>query len=338
MQALVFTAPNEMQFREEPAPELDRNATCEEVIVKVAHCGICGSDMHAYHGHDMVRRPPPLILGHEAAGTIVDGPRSGERVAINPLMSCGTCIDCQRGEPHLCSERRLLSMKGSPGAFAEYVRVRAENCLALPDGMPTEVAALTEPMAVCNHAVSLGERWMRRPLSEAYAVVVGGGAIGLGTALALAARGVRDIAIAETSGLRRERLSSFGPFVAYDPAAQNGAPDDSSADLVFDAFGSGRSRAEASRVVRPGGAIVHIGLAGGDDGIDVRKLTLQEVGFLGTYCYTPADVRETLDGLAKGRYGDLSWTEQRPLAEGAESFQDLDGGQVASAKIVLAME
>ncbi|MEO0671980.1 MAG: alcohol dehydrogenase catalytic domain-containing protein, partial [Pseudomonadota bacterium] len=241
MKALVFTAPNEMTYREEDEPDAEAAVAAGDVIVDVAHCGICGSDMHAYHGADLVRRPPPLILGHEGAGTIIAGEGEGTRVTINPLIGCGVCDHCVRGDTHLCAKRRLLSMKGAPGAFAERVRVPSANCVAIPDGLSTALAALTEPLAVCHHAVSVGARWLTRPVSEARAVVVGGGAIGLGTALVLAARGVRDIALAETLPARRERLARFDAFRVYDPTvADADRPDDSSAELVFDAFGGGR--------------------------------------------------------------------------------------------------
>ena len=89
MKALVYTNPNALEWREEPEP-LPGN---DEVLVRVDAVGICGSDMHAYHGHDL-RRPPPLVLGHEAAGSIVSGPNAGKRVAVNPLVNCGVCEFC----------------------------------------------------------------------------------------------------------------------------------------------------------------------------------------------------------------------------------------------------
>ena len=92
MKALVYTQPNTLLLREEPEPS-PRN---DEVLVRVDAVGICGSDMHAYHGHDS-RRPPPLVLGHEAAGSIVSGPNSGTRVAVNPLVTCGGCDACLAG-------------------------------------------------------------------------------------------------------------------------------------------------------------------------------------------------------------------------------------------------
>ena len=157
------------EFRDEPDPV----ANPDEVIVKVEAVGICGSDMHAYHGHDS-RRPPPIILGHEAAGRIVTGPRSGERVTINPLIVDATCPYAIEGRWHLSPTRQILSMPPRPGAFAQYVRVPESNVERIPDSLPIEHAALAEPIAVSWHAVRLGMEKLALPLAAARIVVLGG--------------------------------------------------------------------------------------------------------------------------------------------------------------------
>lgn len=331
MRALVYTGPEQMALRDVPDPE----PTNDEVMVRISACGICGSDMHAYHGHDE-RRPPPLILGHEAAGTVLTGALAGKRVAINPLVTCGTCDMCIEGRTNVCASRQIISTPARPGAFAELVRIPERQLVVVPDGLALEIAALSEPVAVSYHSVTLGERALARPLSAARIVVIGGGAIGLAAAQVLASRGGRNILIAETSAIRRKRIDAAGRFKTYDPAAAN-APKASTIDLVVDAYGGKGSRAESSRVVRPGGVIVHIGLASGEGGLDIRKVTLQEVTFIGTYCYTMADFKETLAGLADGTFGPIDWIEERPLGVGAEAFQELHHGKVAAAKIVLRM-
>jgi L-iditol 2-dehydrogenase len=106
-------------------------------------------------------------------------------------------------------------------------------------------------------------------------------------------------------------------------------------DLVIDAVGAVATRAAASRLVKPGGVIIHVGLLPGSEGFDVRKITLQEIIVAGTYCYTPLEFRQTLDAIAAGRLGPLDWIEQRPLADGPSAFQDIDAGRTAAAKIVL---
>ena len=330
MKALVYTGPKTLVVRDEPDPQAN-----EDVIVRVQVCGICGSDMHAYLGHDE-RRPPPQILGHEAIGIATGGALEGRRVAVNPLLTCGDCDACRGGRPHVCRSRQIMSMMPRAGAFAELVRVPESNLTAVPDGLGTEIAALTEPLAVGYHAVNLGERALHLPLAGARIAVIGGGAIGLCVAQVLESRGARKVLIAETSEIRRARLDKSGRFASYDPTGSR-APQAASIDLVLDAYGGKASRAEASRLVAPGGVIVHIGLGSAEGGIDVRKLTLQEVKFIGSYCYTPVEFRETLAGLAAGIFGAFDWTEQRPLSEGAAAFAELDAGTVAAAKIMLRM-
>src|SRR5207253_2651436 len=146
--------------------------------------------------------------------------------------------------------------------------------------------------------------FLRRPLSAARCVVLGGGAIGLGSALVLAMQGAREIAIAEPNAARRRTAAQAGDFRAYAPGGPE-EPADATIDLVIDAVGAAATRAAASRLVRPGGVIVHAGLLPGSEGLDIRKLTLQEIVFAGTYCYTPGDFRETLAAIASGRLGAL---------------------------------
>lgn len=329
MKALVYTGPNTLVYRDEPDPE-PRN---DEVVVRVEAVGICGSDMHGYHGFDE-RRPPPLILGHEAAGIATSGRLAGKRVTVNPLVTCGACDFCLDGRAHLCRARQIISMMPRPGAFAELVRVPEQNLVEVPEGLHITKAALAEPMAVAYHAVQLGVSRSPRPTSSLTCGVIGGGAIGLCCALVLAMEGARRIHIAEPNAARRATASEAGSFDVYEPGTAE-EPGDATVDLVLDAVGADRSRAAACRLVKPGGVIVHIGLLPGTGGVDVRKITLQEITLVGTYCYTMVDFRETVAALAAGRLGKLDWLEQRPLREGPAAFMDLDHGRTAAAKIVL---
>ena len=329
MKALVYTGPKRVKFQEVPDPV----PAPGEAILEVESVGICGSDMHAFVGHDE-RRPAPLILGHEAAGTILSGPRKGTRVAVNPLVTCGDCEDCLDGRTNLCATRQIISMPPREGAFAGLLRMPEKNLLEIPDTLSADRAALTEPIACGWHAVNLAMKALRRPLAAARAVVLGGGAIGLGAALVLAARGAADIFIGETNKARHKLLRGAGAFNVYDPISGNG-PDAGSAQLVIDAFGGPATRKAASALVRSGGVIVHIGLAGFEGGLDIRRMTLQEVTFIGTYTYTALDFRETLAAIVKGRLGPLDWIETRHLCDGQNAFIDILSGSVAAPKIVL---
>ncbi len=166
MKALVYTAANQCEIREVDVP----SPGVGQVIIDLAFCGICGSDMHAWHGHDE-RRIPPLVLGHEAVGIAREGKLAGQRVAINPLMSCKNCVSCLSGNEHLCPSRELIGMR-VPGAFAESVAVDEDNLNVLPEGLSFFDAALAEPLACAVHAVRLFDGKGHRDQST---VILGGG-------------------------------------------------------------------------------------------------------------------------------------------------------------------
>ncbi len=327
MKALVYTANEEMTYRDEPEP----NPTAGDALIAIESVGICGSDMHAYLGHDE-RRVPPLILGHEAVGTVIDGSSPGQRVVLNPLITCGVCDDCLGGRQNLCSERDLIGMYRA-GAFAEQIAIPETNLIPVPDGMPGAQAALTEPGATGLHAILLAERVVSRPLSESRVLVFGAGSVGLLTALLLQDKGAAEVVVAETNPLRRQLVEQHCPFELIDPIQAPPAPQ--AFDCVFDAVGGAPTREQSIAAVKSGGIVVHIGLMDNKGSMDVRSMTLREITFIGTYTYTPVDLRATLAKLHSGALGDLGWVEQRPLASGAEAFAELLQGQCAAPKVVL---
>ena len=322
MKALVYDGPKIVSYREVPDPVPNQ----DNVLIKIKAVGICGSDMHAYLGHDE-RRPAPLILGHEAAGIISGGDRNGERITINPLVSCGTCWACCNSRENICPNRQIISMPPREGAFAQYVTMPERNLVAVPSDYCLQKAALVEPLAVGWHTAKLAVRAIDLSM-EKRALVIGGGAIGLATALALRALGIDDIVISEFNPLRREYLREHIDAKVVEKT-------DSSFSIIIDAVGFGSTRAIASQLVSPGGVIAHVGLGDNTDGLDVRRITLQEITFIGTYTYTAKDFKDTAEALFTGRLGSLEWIEKRPLSEGKASFRELLGNTVAAPKIVL---
>ena len=273
MKALVYDGVETLNYRDMPDPV----AGSDTHLIKIEAVGICGSDMHAYLGHD-ARRPAPLILGHEAAGTIVGGAQDGRRVTVNPLVNCGTCAACKAGRENICPERQIISMPPREGAFAQYVAMPDSNLVTVPDAIPMDKAALAEPLAVSWHTARLALEALH-PSMERRALVIGGGAIGLAAALALKAMGARDVTIAEPNDARRA-------FLAETCGQATMANASGSFEMVIDAVGYGATRASASACVMPGGVIAHVGLGDSAEGFDVRYATLQEVTFIGTYTYT----------------------------------------------------
>lgn len=328
MKALVYTNTKEVVYRDEPEPVLDPG----EVLLKVEATGICGSDMHAYHGRDP-RRVPPLILGHEVAGIIESGPQKGLRAVINPLITCGTCHYCDTGFSNLCDQRELIGMR-LEGAYAEYVKIPSRNLILIPDTLSFVHASLAEPTATALHALNMARIKSSRPLSELKVMVIGGGAIGMLVALLLKGYGCFDVLLAETNNLRGKSAADHIGCQFFNPISDSTGKDDSF-DLVIDCVGGGKTRELAMTAIKPGGIFVHIGLMDSQDGLDIRKLTLFEITLIGVYCYTAADVRAAVKGIDTGLLGDLSWVETRSLSQGAQAFSDLDKGLIAAAKVVL---
>lgn len=304
----------------------DPSPAAGEVLVRVDSAGICGSDMHAYLGHDE-RRPAPLVLGHEVSGVIVGGARDAARVTINPLVACGSCAACQTGRENLCPNRQIISMPPREGGFAQFVTIPEANVVIVPGDVSMEKAALAEPLAVSWHAARLGLEALN-PAVEPAAQIIGGGAIGLAAALVLRAMGCEDITVIEPNAARRAYISDKAGLKTVAQAQGE-------TSLVVDAVGYAATREVASAAASPGGVILHIGLGSASGGLDIRRLTLQEIAFIGTYTYTAQDFRDTAAAMFAGRLGALDWIEARPLSQGAAAFDDIRNGRVAAPKIIL---
>ncbi|MEJ6392972.1 alcohol dehydrogenase catalytic domain-containing protein [Gymnodinialimonas sp. 2305UL16-5] len=324
MKALVYDGIETLVFRDVDRP-VPRDG---EHLIRVEAVGICGSDMHAYLGHD-ARRPAPLILGHEAAGVIEGGARDGDRITINPLVTCGHCPACASGRDNLCPDRQIISMPPREGAFAQYVAMPDANLVTVPEDVPLTKAALAEPLAVSWHAARLAVEALH-PDMDRRACVIGGGAIGLAAALALRAMGIAQITLIEPNALRRAFLTDH-----CGEDARPSADETRQVPLVIDAVGYAATRATASAIVSPGGVIAHVGLGEDMGGLDIRRMTLQEVSFIGTYTYTAQDFRDTAQAMFDGALGPLDWTEARALADGAAAFADIRAGRIAAPKIIL---
>jgi alcohol dehydrogenase len=331
MRALVYTQPNEVQLQDRPMPE----AAPGEVVLAIEAVGICGSDMHAWHGHDP-RRKPGLVLGHEFVGRVVasaaPGFAVGTRFTGNPLITCGVCEYCVEGRDNLCAHRTMVGMT-RPGAYAEFMSIPATSLVPMPQSLSYRAAALTEPAATAWHALNLTRRALVRPLQDCRVLVIGGGAIGMLTALLLRHLGVSRVVLAELNPLRREAVAQHAGCLVIDP--RQAPPVEAGFEVVIDAVGAKATRTQALSAVKPGGVVMHVGLQDWASEIDMRKLTLAEVTLLGTYTYTTAEMHATVAALAQGAFGDLSWVEERALDAGQQAFVDLDQGRCAAAKVLL---
>ena len=332
MQALVYTDTKTIIYREEKDPkQIDG-----ESIIKVAASGICGSDMHAYHGMDE-RRIPPLILGHEVSGIINQGKESGKKVVLNPLITCGSCDYCKNGREHLCTKRIILGMNKPierQGGFAEYVSIPNKNIYELPKDLSMKEAPIAEPCAVALHAVELGEKEISKPIKDSKALLIGAGAIGLLCGLILSkVKNCKDIVIVDPNDKRLRESIKYLDADGFNPESKNILRDNF--DIVFDTVGLENTRQQAIKCIKPGGIIIHIGLTQPAGNFDFRKATLQEITFIGTYCYTNKDFEKTLNILNTKKIGSLEWIEYRNLKEGSSAFKEIHNGTCSAPKIIL---
>jgi len=332
MRALVYTDTQKIIYKEENNPKLTKG----ESIIKVCASGICGSDMHAYHGKDN-RRIPPLILGHEISGVVDKGKEYGKEVVLNPLITCGECDYCKKGKEHLCSKRIILGMNRPierQGGFAEFVSIPERNIYNLPSGLNIKEAPIAEPTAVALHAVELGEETISKDFKNVKALVIGGGAIGLLCGLILSkVKKCDDIVIVDPNKKRLKECSKYLDATAVNPESK--VIIENNFDIVFDTVGLETTRIQAIQSIKPGGAIIHIGLTQASGSFDFRKATLQEITFIGTYCYTNRDFKKTLAILSNKEIGSLDWIEYRSLKDGAKAFKEIHDGSCSSPKIVL---
>lgn len=286
--AATLFGPEDLRMVESEMPPLAAGM----VRIRFGAAGICGSDMH-YFRHartgDFVVKSP-LILGHEIAGTVsalgegVNGPAIGTRVAVNPSRWCRECSQCLAGRPNLCEAIYFMgSASKTPhmqGGFATAFDATPAQCVAIPDHVPFEAAALAEPLAVCLHAVGrAGELFGRRGL------ILGAGPIGLITMLAAQAGGMTDIAVADIAAAPLAFATTLGASSAFDIAADPEALSKTQPfDIVFEASGSPAGLASAIGAARRGGTVVQIGnLPGGQIPMPANAIMAKELNFLGTF-------------------------------------------------------
>ena len=332
MYALVYTGTNKIDFREEKDPI----AKPGETLIKVKASGICGSDMHAYHGNDE-RRIPPLILGHEVSGTSLEGKYKNKDVVINPLISCEKCDYCKNQREHLCPERTMIGMSTPikrEGGLAELVSVPEKNIFEVPKKLSIKEAALAEPAAVALHAVLLAEQNLKKPLSECKILIQGAGAIGLLCGLVLNKEKKSTNII--MSDPNKKRLDECAKYLKANFVSPNDKSiKENNFDLILESVGLEVTRHQAIKSIAPGGTIVHIGLTQPSGTFNFKKLTIQEITLVGTYCYTNIDFQKTLEILTEKKLGDLGWIEYRDLKKGSEAFNEIHNGTCVAPKIIL---
>lgn len=316
-----------------------------EVKVRVAACGICGSDLHLFRGAGLrqATTPQPLVLGHEFSGYVVEvgadvvSHQVGDTVAVRPTVSCGACGACAAGAENVCRGLRFYGVTPPlNGGMAEYAVVPAANLHPLPPGLDVATAALAEPLAVGHHAVRRGAAQREHTV-----VVYGGGPIGIGVVLGLRAAGVGEVFLVEPSAVRRKAAAALGATRdAWDPAATDvraevqRLTDGRGADVVFESSGHPAAFTDAQRVAARQGRVVIVAAYEQPVSFDPFFLLSTEQTLTAALAYTPAEFGEVLTLMASGVYPLNGWVESIDLADVLGAGFDAVGQQRSTKVLV----
>lgn len=340
MKALILEQYNQLQVKEIPPPQ----PAAGELLIQVAACGICGSDVHGYDGSSG-RRIPPLVMGHEAAGTVtavgesVTRFKPGDRVTFDSTVFCGECPFCLRGEINLCDRREVLGVSCGEyrraGAFAEFVTVPERIAHGLPPSLSFAEAAMLEPTAVALHAVAVSH-----VPAGATALVVGAGMIGLLTLQAARAAGCSRVFIADVDASRLDLARQLGATdvlhlsgsdLVREILAQTGA----GVDVVYEAVGREETIQTAIAAVRKAGTVTLIGNIAPQVTIPLQAVVSRQIRLQGTAA-SSGEYPQAIDLIARGviQVKPLI-TAVAPLEDGPRWFDRLHAHEPNLMKIVL---
>jgi L-iditol 2-dehydrogenase len=341
MKALLLSQYRHLEIADLPRPTPGPG----EVMIQVAACGICGSDVHGYDGSSG-RRIPPIVMGHEAAGTIAqlgDGVTKftkGDRVTFDSTIYCGECRHCLRGEVNLCDRRQVLGVSCGDyrraGAFAEYVIVPERIVYRLPASLSFVEAAMLEAVAVALHASALSNC-----AADDTALVIGSGMIGLLTLQALRAAGCCRVFVADVDESRLKLAAQLGAagtlhasgadLVSKIIQLTNGI----GVDLAVDAVGISATVATAVESVRKGGRVTLVGNISPEVTLPLQKVVTRQIRLQGS-CASAGEYPQAIELVSSGRIQVkplISATS--PLEEGPRWFERLHSREPNLMKVVL---
>jgi L-iditol 2-dehydrogenase len=340
MKALLLSQYKHLEIADLPQP----TPASGEVLVRVAACGICGSDVHGYDGSSG-RRIPPIVMGHEAAGKIaavgagVTGFAENDRVTFDSTIYCGVCAPCRRGQVNLCDNRQVLGVSCSDyrrnGAFAEYVVVPSRIVYRLPDSLSFTEAAMLEAVAVAVHAVSMA------PVSpDTTALVVGAGMIGLLVVQALRVAGCSRVFVVDVDKSRLKLAQELGATAVLSAEADvvpqilqlsNGV----GVDVAMEAVGNNETVGAAIESVRKGGTVVLVGNISPEVTLPLQKVVTRQIRLEGS-CASAGEYPRAMELLATGAIQVKPLiTAIAPLDDGPHWFERLHSREPNLMKVVL---
>jgi 2-desacetyl-2-hydroxyethyl bacteriochlorophyllide A dehydrogenase len=302
-----------------------------QVQLRVAFCGICGTDLHLFHGAMAHRLTLPHVMGHEMSGTIaalgsgVTGWAVGDRVTVRPLDPCGHCPACAAGHSHICHNLKFIGID-TPGALQGMWTVPAHTLHRLPDSLALREGAMVEPVAVACHDVRMSD------LKDGeFAAVIGGGPIGILVALVAQARGAR-VVMAEVNAFRLQLardlgLDAINPLETDLPQLVNERTGGAGADVVFEVSGSQAGADTMTKLPRTRGRIVVVAIYGEAPKVDLFRFFWRELKLSGARVYEPEDFELAIELASTGRLPLAKLiTDVLPLAGLEEAMHRMEGG------------
>jgi L-iditol 2-dehydrogenase len=341
MKALLLSEYNHLEVTDLPTPIPD----LDEILIQVSACGICGSDVHGYDG-STGRRIPPIVMGHEAAGTVVavgsevGDFKPGDRVTFDSTVYCGTCEYCLKGEVNLCNQRQVIGVSCNefrrPGAFAEFLTVPARIAYRLPDSFSFPQAAMLEAVSVALHGVAVSEMKGGETV-----LVIGAGMIGLLLLQAARVAGSSRIFVCDVDATRlglagklgadRTLLASGNPLIEEILRETGG----NGVDVVLEAVGREETIVAAIDCTRKGGTVTLVGNISPHIMLPLQKVVSRQLRLQGS-CASAGEYQQAIDLIASGTINvDSLITAVAPLSEGPSWFERLHAREPNLMKIVL---
>jgi L-iditol 2-dehydrogenase len=302
MQQAIMTSPGKIEFNEIPS----QHPAAGEVLIEIKRIGVCGSDIHVYHGlHPYTSYP--VVQGHEVGGVVaeagsgVSGFKPGDKVVFMPQVTCGVCYPCRHGMYHICDNLKVMGFQTN-GAAQEFFPVKAEMVLKLPDQMTLDEAALIEPVSVAAHAVGRSGGGEGKKV-----VVLGAGTIGNLVAQVARATGAADVIITDVSEYKLKKAHETGFAHAVNTKNENlnevilkyFGPD--KADLIFECVGVQETITQAVEYARKGTTIVIVGVFGKKPEVNLGFVQDRELSLVGTLMYQKKDYERAIELVANGR-------------------------------------
>jgi len=334
LKAMVLKEVRRIELEELPEPEPSPN----EVVVKVAYCGVCMTDVHIYNGSFSVKTP--IILGHECSGIVSDIGKEvkqveiGDHVAINPLISCGYCKYCLSGKVHLCENALVMGGAGKTiinGAYAEYVKVPEKNIIKFDENVPLKYAALTEPLACAIHGIELAEIGLGDRVA-----IIGAGPMGLMLTHLAVYKGASQVIVLDLKDERLEAARLMGASNIINPRKCNPEEvikeitDNELVDIVIEAVGAPETVQDAFKYVKRGGRILIFGVPPKDALVNFSPFNIyfNELKIVGSYALTPNSFLKSAKLISKGRINfNYIITETYPLERLNEAIRKAEKGE-----------